>query len=100
MLTGAAPAEAILGTISGAVQRAQMIVNQATQIANQVRQVRTMTRQLDELEDQLDYMEEVARGEVGALADPFTELAAGPARARHGRPRLGSANSAARQASS
>ena len=78
VLTGAVPAEAFLGAISGAVQRAQMIVNQATQIANQVRQMRTMTRQLAELEDQLDYMEEVARGEVGALAEPFTELAAGP----------------------
>ena len=78
ILTAPAPADAILGAISGAVQRAQMIVNQATQIANQVRQMRTMSRQLDELEDQLDYMEEVARGEVGALADPFTELAAGP----------------------
>ena len=78
ILTAPAPAEAILGAISGAVQRAQMIVNQATQIANQVRQMRTMTRQLDELEDQLDHMDEVARGEVGALAEPFTELAAGP----------------------
>ena len=78
VLTAAAPAEAILGTISGAVQRAQMIVNQATQIANQVRQMRTMTRQLDELEEQLEHMQEVARGEVDALAEPFTELAAGP----------------------
>ena len=78
VLTAPAPADAFLGAISGAVQRAQMIVNQATQIANQVRQMRTMTRQLDELEDQLDYMEEVARGEVEALTEPFTELAAGP----------------------
>ncbi|MDE0395559.1 MAG: hypothetical protein OYK82_12365 [Gammaproteobacteria bacterium] len=78
VLTAATPAEAFLGAISGAVQRAQMIVNQATQIANQVRQMRTMTRQLDELEDQLEYMEEVARGEIEALAEPFSELAAGP----------------------
>ena len=77
VLTAATPAEAFLGAISGAVQRAQMIVNQATQIANQVRQMRTMTRQLSELEDQLEYMEEVARGEVDALADPFSDLAAG-----------------------
>lgn len=78
ILAAPVPADAFLGAISGAVQRAQMIVNQATQIANQVTQMRTMTRQLDELEDQLDYMEEVARGEVEALAEPFTELAAGP----------------------
>ncbi len=77
MLTNAAPAEAIFGTISGAIQRAQMILNQVTQISNQVRQVRTMTRQLTELEEQLDYMKEVARGEVDALIDPFSELAAG-----------------------
>ena len=77
MLTNAAPAEAIFGTISGAIQRAQMILNQVTQIANQVSQMRTMTRQLTELEEQLDYMKEVARGEVDALMDPFSELAAG-----------------------
>ena len=78
VLAAPAPAEAILGAISGAVQRAQMIVNQVTQIANQVNQMRTMNRQLTELEEQLDYMREVARGEVDALAEPFTELAAGP----------------------
>ena len=78
ILTAPAPAEAFLGAISGAVQRAQMIVNQVTQIANQVSQMRTMTRQLAELEDQLEYMQEVARGEVDALTEPFTELAAGP----------------------
>ena len=78
ILTAPVPADAILGAISGAVQRAQMIVNQVTQIANQVRQMRTMNRQLTELEDQLEYMREVARGEVDALAEPFTALAAGP----------------------
>ena len=78
ILAAPAPAGAILGVISGAVQRAQMIVNQVAQIANQTRQMRTMTRQLAGLEDQLDYMREVARGEVEALAEPFTELAAGP----------------------
>ena len=78
ILTAPAPADAFLGAISGAVQRAQMIVNQATQIANQVRQMRTMTRQLDELEEQLEHMRAMARGEVEALAEPFTELAAGP----------------------
>ena len=77
MLAGAGPADAFFD-ISGAVQRAQMIVNQVTQIANQVRQMRTMTRQLTELEDQLEYMQEVARGEVDALVDPFSELTAGP----------------------
>ena len=77
ILTSAAPAEAIFGTISGAIQRAQMIINQVTQISNQVTQMRTMTRQLTELEEQLDYMKEVARGEVDALLESFAELAAG-----------------------
>ena len=66
MLASAGPANAFFD-IGGAIQRAQMIVNQATQIANQIRQMRTMTRQLTELEEQLDYMKEAARGEVDGL---------------------------------
>ena len=66
MLATAGPANAFFD-IGGAIQRAQMIVNQATQIANQIRQMRTMTRQLTELEEQLDYMKEAARGEVDGL---------------------------------
>ena len=76
MLASAGPANALFD-IGGVIQRAQMIVNQATQIANQIRQMRTMTRQLTELEEQLDYMKEAARGEVDALIEPFSELAAG-----------------------
>ena len=76
MLTSAGPANALFD-IGGVIQRAQMIVNQATQIANQIRQMRTMTRQLTELEEQLDYMKDAARGEVDALIEPFSELAAG-----------------------
>ena len=76
ILTNAGPANALFD-ISGAIQRAQMILNQVTQISNQVRQMRTMTRQLTELEEQLDYMKDVARGEVDALIEPFAELAAG-----------------------
>ena len=76
MLASAGPANTFFD-IGGAIQRAQMIVNQATQIANQIRQMRTMTRQLTELEEQLDYMKEAARGEVDALIEPFAELSAG-----------------------
>ena len=72
----ALPAQ-LLGGIIGTFQRAQMIVNQATQIANQIRQMRTMTRQLSELEEQLEHMKQAARGEVDALIEPFSELAAG-----------------------
>ena len=70
------PARALFD-ISGAIQRAQMILNQATQIANQIRQMRAMTGQLTKLEEQLDHMREAARGEVDALTQPFADLAAG-----------------------
>ena len=69
------PARALFD-ISGAIQRAQMILNQATQIANQIRQMRAMTGQLTKLEEQLDHMREAARGEVDALTQPFADLAA------------------------
>ncbi len=59
-------------------QRAQIIANQITQITNQVRQLRSMARQLSELEDQLDHMGRAARGEINALLQPFSDLAAGP----------------------
>ena len=76
MFASAQPANAFID-IGGAIQRAQMIVNQVSQIANQVRQLSAMTRQLTELEEQLYYMKETARGEVDALIEPFAELAAG-----------------------
>ena len=59
-------------------QRAQIIANQITQISNQVSQIRSMARQLSELEDQLDHMERAARGEIDALLQPFSRLAAEP----------------------
>ena len=76
VFASAQPANAFID-IGGAIQRAQMIVNQVSQIANQVRQLSAMTRQLTELEEQLDYMKEAARGEVDALIEPFADLAAG-----------------------
>ena len=77
LLGSARPATAQLDF--GAVfQRAQMIANQITQIANQVRQVRGLARQLSELEDQLEHMERAARGEIDALLEPFSRLAAEP----------------------
>ena len=39
-----------------------------------------MARQLSELEDQLDHMERAARGEIDALLQPFSRLAAQPRR--------------------
>ena len=60
------------------IQRAQIIANQITQITNQVRQLRSMASQLSELENQLDHLERAARGEIDALLQPFSDLAAGP----------------------
>ena len=60
------------------LQRATIIANQITQIANQVRELRSMASQLTELEDQLDHMERAARGEIDALLQPFSRLAAEP----------------------
>ena len=77
MLANAAPASAPFD-LGGVIQRAQMIANQVVQIANQVGQIRAMARQLTELEDQLDHMERAARGELDALIEPFSDLAAGP----------------------
>ena len=76
-LANAAPASAQFDFGSW-FQRAQIIANQITQISNQVRQVRAMARQLTELEDQLDHMERAARGEIDALLQPFSDLAADP----------------------
>ena len=59
-------------------QRATIIANQITQISHQVTQIRSMARQLTELEDQLDHMERAAKGEIDALLQPFSDLAADP----------------------
>ena len=77
LLAGAGPASAQLD-LGAVFQRAQMIANQITQIANQVGQLRSMARQLSELEDQLEHMERAARGEIDALLEPFSRLAAEP----------------------
>ena len=77
MLASVAPASAQID-LGGALQRAKIIANQITQIANQVRQLRSMARQLTELENQLDHMGRAARGEIEALLQPFSDLAADP----------------------
>ena len=77
LLATAAPASAQFD-FGAVVQRAQMIAHQVTQISNQVRQIRSMARQLSELEDQLDHMERAASGEIDALLEPFSDLAADP----------------------
>ena len=77
LLAGAAPASAQFDFGSW-IQRATIIANQITQISHQVSQIRSMGRQLSELRGQLDHMERAARGEIDALLQPFSRLAAEP----------------------
>ena len=79
LLTLAAPAPASAQLDFGSwFQRATIIANQITQISHQVTQIRSLARQLTELEDQLDHMERAAKGEIDALLQPFSRLAADP----------------------
>ena len=79
LLTLAAPEPASAQfDFGGVFQRAQIIANQITQIANQVRQIRGTRRQVRELENQLSHMKLAARGELDALLQPFSRLAAEP----------------------
>ena len=79
LLTLAAPAPASAQIDFGSwFQRATIIANQITQISHQVTQIRSLARQLTELEDQLDHMERAAKGEIDALLQPFSRLAADP----------------------
>ena len=73
------PAYAIFGSILAGIQRAQMIINQGVQIYEAQIAKLTMDGQLTELTDQFSHLQEQALGSVGALTDPFTELASAPA---------------------
>ena len=72
------PAYAIFGSILAGIQRAQMIVNQGIQIYNDSMEKITMDGQLTEITDQFAHLQEQALGAVGALTDPFTDLASVP----------------------
>ena len=72
------PAHAILGSILAGIQRAQMIVNQGVQIYKDTMAKLTFDGQLTEMINQASHLKEQALGTVGALTDPFTELASTP----------------------
>ena len=72
------PAYAIFGSILAGIQRAKMIVNQGIQIYKQTTSKITMDRQLTELTSQFAHLKDQALGGVGALTDPFTDLASRP----------------------
>ena len=72
------PAYAIFGSILAGIQRAQMIINQGVQIYEAQIAKLTMDTQLTELTDQFAHLKEQALGSVGAISQPFTDLASVP----------------------
>ena len=72
------PAHALLGSILAGIQRAQMIINQGLQIYEQKIAKLTMDGQLTQVADQFTHLKDQALGTVGALTDPFTDLASTP----------------------
>ena len=73
------PAYAVFGSILAGIQRAQMIINQGVQIYKDTMAKITFDGQLTQMIDQASHLKEQALGAVGALTDPFTELASAPA---------------------
>ena len=72
------PAHAVFGSILAGIQRAQMIVNQGVQIYKDTMAKVTFDGQLTQMVEQATHLKEQALGTVGALTDPFTELASAP----------------------
>ena len=72
------PAHAVFGSILAGIQRALMIGNQITQISNDIVAKITFDGQLTEMIGQAAHLKEQALGTIGALTDPFTELASIP----------------------
>ena len=73
------PAYAIFGSILAGIQRAQMIANQGVQIYKDTMAKITFDGQLTQMTEQFAHLQEQALGSVGALTDPFTDLASVPA---------------------
>ena len=76
----ATSAHAIFGIpdVAAMAQRVTIIANQAAQIANQVAQLATMNNQLGKLTEQFTHIKESTLGQVGAITQPFTDLASIP----------------------
>ena len=72
------PAYAIFGSILAGIQRAQMIANQGIQIYKDTMAKITLDGQLTQMTDQFAHLKQQALGSVGALTDPFTDLASVP----------------------
>ena len=72
------PAHAVFGSILAGIQRYQIIANQITQIYKDTMAKITFDGQLTEMIGQAAHLKEQALGTIGALTDPFTELASVP----------------------
>ncbi len=55
-----------------------MIANQGTQISNQVQALARMDSHIAQLTGQFEHLKESALGQIGAIADPITDLIATP----------------------
>ena len=79
-LFAASSAHAIFGIpdVAALAQRVTIIANQAVQITNQVAQLATMNGQLSKLTEQFTHIKESTLGQVGAITQPFVDLASVP----------------------
>ena len=76
----ASSAHAIFGIpdVAAMAQRVTIIANQGAQIANQIAQLATLNGQLGKLTEQFAHIKESTLGQVGAITQPFTDLASIP----------------------
>ena len=73
-------AHAIFGIpdVAAMAQRVTIIANQGAQIANQIAQLATLNGQLGKLTEQFEHIKDSTLGQVGAITQPFTDLASVP----------------------
>ena len=76
----ASSAHAIFGIpdVAAMAQRVTIIANQGAQIANQIAQLATLNGQLGKLTEQFEHIKDSTLGQVGAITQPFTDLASIP----------------------
>lgn len=79
-LFAASTAHAIFGIpdVAAMAQRVTIIANQGAQIANQIAQLATLNGQLGKLTEQFEHIKDSTLGQVGAITQPFTDLASLP----------------------
>ena len=66
------------GTAQDSIHYLVMIANQGTQISNQAQSLLRMDRHITQLTGQFEHLKESALGQIGAIADPITDLIAVP----------------------